>query len=620
MSKINPRPPYYAGNEFADMMKHDGGLLHAVGASNYQVMRANRSHPEFADGFGNTYNHAPMLTFWRGKFYLEYLSNPVHEHTGGGQSFIVQSEDGINWGKPQTSFPVIRVPAGQYNCADGSVIDVAEGTFGIMHQRMGFYHSKDDRLLVSGFYGHTPHHDTCPWRNYGIGRVVREVFEDGTMGPIYFIRYLNYAGWTEETLPFPVYTHAADKSFVTTCEELLADKLVTEQWTEEHGPADTTIGLKIEKDDTDDGMSANTPFESASSFCCYHIDDNTVVALWKQGKVGISADGGLNWQIKYEPSFVTSGAKSWGQKTEDGKFAICYDNSLSSEHRYPLVVVTSDDGIQFDNMACVFGELPPRRYDGTYKDFGPQYIRGIWENHKEYPAGALWICHSINKEDISVSRIPLPVRRSVDEQINDNFEDCSDGYIKDWNIYSTKWSPVTLDNVQGKACIKMADKDPCDYARAMRIFPKSEKVSVSLDVMAGGSYEKDLEIELANSRDIPACRILLGGGWLKVRYGSNVENAFEVTADAIWHKLEIVLDCPNNEYYVLWDGNEFRDGPCRPVNKTNDVERLILRTKPRRYLPNNEIYPRTPDLPGVDEPETQRVYFIRNVRTQAFSD
>ena len=65
--------PYYAGEEFARMSQQDGGLLHAVGASSYQVMRANRTRPETADGFGNTYNHAPMLTYWRGKFYLQYL-------------------------------------------------------------------------------------------------------------------------------------------------------------------------------------------------------------------------------------------------------------------------------------------------------------------------------------------------------------------------------------------------------------------------------------------------------------------------------------------------------------------------------------------------------------------
>ena len=53
---MDKNTPYYAGEEFADLSKHDGGLLHAVGASNFQVMRANRTNPEFGDGFGHTYN------------------------------------------------------------------------------------------------------------------------------------------------------------------------------------------------------------------------------------------------------------------------------------------------------------------------------------------------------------------------------------------------------------------------------------------------------------------------------------------------------------------------------------------------------------------------------------
>ena len=96
--------PYYAGNDFADPDYADGQLPHVLGASSYQVMRSNRSHPEWSDGLGNTYNHAPMLTYWRGRFYLEYLSNPVHEHTGGGCSLLVVSEDGIHWGKPGFRF------------------------------------------------------------------------------------------------------------------------------------------------------------------------------------------------------------------------------------------------------------------------------------------------------------------------------------------------------------------------------------------------------------------------------------------------------------------------------------------------------------------------------------
>ena len=313
--------PYYAGSEFADLMMHDGGLSYAVGASSYQVLRANRSYPELADNRGNTYNHGPMMTFWRGKYYVEYLSNPVDEHLGAGLSFIARSKDGITWEKPVPSFPEITIPAGRYHCADGMVIEVPTDKPGYMHQRMGFFHTRNDRLLVSGFYGHTPHHDICPWVNYGMGRVVREVYEDGTMGDIYFIRYLDYSGWTEDKLPFPYYKKSKDKGFVAACDELLNDRLVTQQWREEHGWRDNRIGIAMERENKADGIAPNSPFEFASSFCWYHINDNTVIALWKQGRVGRSDDGGKSFSILYEPTFVTSGAKTWGQKTSDGRYA-----------------------------------------------------------------------------------------------------------------------------------------------------------------------------------------------------------------------------------------------------------------------------------------------------------
>lgn len=366
------RTPYYAGREFANPDYADGQLRHAVGASNFQVTRANRAHPEWADGVGNTYNHAPMLTYWRGKFYLEYLSNPIDEHTDGGCSFLCISEDGMNWSEPQVAFPVIRVPAGEYACIDGQTVVIPKEREAIMHQRMGFFHSSDDRLLMLGFYGHVDHHYMTPWVNYGIGRVVREIYEDGTVGPVYFIRILQDAGWTEEKLPFAYYKKSPDQGFVNACDELLRDRLVTQQWAEEHGERDEYVHIKESKVHLQSGAP-----EKQSSFCWYHKDENTLIGMWKHAVVGRSDDGGDTWRIVKEPSFATSGAKMWGQKTEDGKFAIAYVNSIVSEHRYPLCVVTGEDGVRFDNLAVVCGEVPPRRYEGLFKDYGPQYLRGI---------------------------------------------------------------------------------------------------------------------------------------------------------------------------------------------------------------------------------------------------
>ena len=609
--------PYYDGDEFADLMRHDGGLLYAVGASNFQAMRANRTHSECADGVGNTYNHGPMLTYWKSKFYLEYLSNPVDEHTGAGQSFLMNSTDGINWSNPVVVFPAIKVKAGRYECDGGNIIEVPEEKDGFMHQRMGFFHTKDDRLIVSGFYGHSPHYNLCPWNMYGIGRVVREVFSDGTFSDIYFIRYLDYSGWKEENLPFPFYTKCPDKSFVSACEELLSNRLITQQWREEHGYKDKEIGFPLFEKDPNGDMPSNTPFEKASSFCYYNIDEKTVIGLWKQGNVGRSDDGGKTWCIEHEPSFVTSGAKSWGQKTADGGYALAYINSLSSEHRYPLVVLTSSDGIRFTDMACAYGELPPRRYKGRYKDFGPQYIRGI-EGPEKCPTDALWLCHSVNKEDISVTRIPLPIKRVETEHIDDDFT-CSVGtYIKGWNIYSTKWSPVSAVSLHGDTpCLRIADKDPVDYGRAMRIFKRSSKARVSLSFMSKESYKEQLEFEITDEKGIAACRVMVGDCKVFVRFGSEVRHAFDIPPHAIWHKLVFEIDCKNNTYKVFLNGNEYLySGARRFLNKVNTVERLIIRTKPRRYLPNIEIYPETPDLENADDCLLERIYYITNVKTE----
>jgi len=120
-------------------------------------MRANRTHPEDADGFGWTYNHAPNLTYWNGTFYLEYLSNPVNEHEAPGHTLLVTFRDERNWGKPVEVFPPYKAPEGYKGY--------------IMHQRMGFYTAPDGRLLIVAFYGHS--YD--PFQKGGIGRVVREV-------------------------------------------------------------------------------------------------------------------------------------------------------------------------------------------------------------------------------------------------------------------------------------------------------------------------------------------------------------------------------------------------------------------------------------------------------------
>ena len=182
-------PVRYVGGPVVHQQSHDGQLRPAIGVESFQVMRANRTHPELADNFGWTYNHGPNIVYWNGRFYVEYLSNPVGEHIAPGQTLLCSSVDGRHWDAPQVVFPIYELGPPD-----------PRGTTAMMHQRMGFFIAPDGRLLVMAFYGHAPN----PFGKGGIGRVVREAYKDGTFGPIYFLRYNTPSGWGENNTSYPL--------------------------------------------------------------------------------------------------------------------------------------------------------------------------------------------------------------------------------------------------------------------------------------------------------------------------------------------------------------------------------------------------------------------------------
>ena len=72
-------PIKYIGKTEPDKHFYNGHLRDVVGVHRYQVYRANRLNPPEGGTIGWTYNHAPMLTYWHGKFYLQYLSKYLQD-------------------------------------------------------------------------------------------------------------------------------------------------------------------------------------------------------------------------------------------------------------------------------------------------------------------------------------------------------------------------------------------------------------------------------------------------------------------------------------------------------------------------------------------------------------
>ncbi len=98
-----------------------------------------------------------------------------------------------------------------------------------------------------------------------------------------------------------------------------------------------------------------------------------------------------------------SGGKNWGQKMTTTGAMQWYIILLNHPNTATLITITSDDGIIFDDMLLVQGEVPPRRFYGRWKDFGPCYTRGIPEGNGNPPGNDMWVTYSMNKEDMWIS-------------------------------------------------------------------------------------------------------------------------------------------------------------------------------------------------------------------------
>lgn len=583
---------HYTGTELSNPNCHDGALSPVVGVHNIQTIRANRKLPYATNGNGWTYNHQSMMAYWRGHFYMHYLCDPVDEHVPPSMTMIQRSADGYSWSDPEVLFPIYRIPDGFTK--DGTV--VAKNMDAIMHQRVGFFVSSSDRLLAIGNYGIALFPKDDPNDGNGIGRVVREIYEDGSMGPIYFI-YYNHA-FNEKNTDYPYYTRSKDKGFRAACEELLADPLQRMGWVEEADRDDPLIPLnKIYK-----------------AFCYYTLDDGRVVSLWKHALTSISSDGGNTWEepIARAKGFVNSNAKIWGQKLSDGTYATVYN---PSEFRWPLAISLSKDGLEYTTLNLVYGEVPPMRYAGQYKSFGPQYVRGIQEGNGTPPDGDLWITYSVNKEDMWVGRIPVPVQQEATAHADDNFDQFKQlSDLTMWNIYSGVWAPVQLTEKDGHKWLTLKDKDPFFDAKIERKIPNTKALTVEFDLVAEQNNTGHLEIEFVDDDGTACARIdLTDKGEMRSKGGARYGRVTMYEPNKVYRvKVEISVENRNSTVYI--------DGQKRTTRMlfapVESIERVVFRTGARRHHPTVDTWAdQYVDQPHGDDMAPEATFRIANFRT-----
>ncbi len=580
--RYNTDAVHYTGKTIATPARHDGGLSPVVGVHSIQTMRGET---------GWLYNHQPMMAYWNGKFYMHYLTDPRSEHEPPGKTMMQTSVDGYTWTAPVELFPEYNVPDGMTKPAWPGV--VSKDLKAIMHQRVGWYVSKQGKLIATGNYSYAVTAKDDPNDGNGIGRVVREIKADGSFGPIYFI-YYNH-DFNEKNTDYPYYKKAKDKAFVKACDEILANPMYRMQWAEEADRGDQLLPLK-------------TPYKAFSG---YTLPDGRKVGLWKHALTSMSYDGGNTWKepVKRAHGFVNSNAKIWGQRLSDGTYATVYN---PAEYRWPLAISLSNDGLEYTTLNLVNGEVTPERHYGLYKSFGPQYTRGILEGNGTPPDNDLWVTYSNNKEDMWVSRIPVPVLTAATTHANTDFSQYQTlADMTDWNIYSPLWAPVALNG----QWLTLSDKDPYDYAKVERVIPATKELKVAFDVKPMQNDHGQLNVEFLDDKGNMCARIVLDAtANMKVkggaRYGGMVKN---YEPGKVYHvEAMLSVDGHTGTYFV----NGKKAASRMFDTPVEHITRIVFRTGDLFDYPNIETpADQTEDMPRADEEDPMATFCIANVNT-----
>jgi hypothetical protein len=318
-------------------------------------------------------------------------------------------------------------------------------------------------------------------------------------------------------------------------------------------------------------------------------------------------------------------AKTWGQRTKDGRYALVYPHALNRRNRFPLIVMTGDDGHTFDNMLLVHGELSPLRFRGIHKNLGQQYIRGIEEGNGDPPGDYLWNTYSMNKEDLWVTRTRLPITGTVDEHIHEDFEAAeTPADLALWNLHMPQWAPAAIvrdpANPANKV-LELRDEDPYEYLVVDRAFPESRRVLIEFRLRPVLIGHAQLEFEVHDRHNTRPLSLRFQPEWLVMDLLKLDPRPIPIRPNR-WYALSLRIDCETQTYAVGVDGEWVRTGLAfaQPVES---VERLVWRTGAWRADVRQAIIEREPrqtgdyveDLPGADQRVALSVYLLDDVKT-----
>jgi hypothetical protein len=210
------------------------------------------------------------------------------------------------------------------------------------------------------------------------------------------------------------------------------------------------------------------------------------------------------------------------------------------------------------------------------------------------------------------------VRQRVSGPVHDTFDSLdAGGPVTDWNIYSPRWAPVGVADFPSAAnkSLELQDKDPYDYARAVRVFSETKSATVHFKVHAGQNHAGRLEVELTDRFGHRPIRLVFAeDGQLKILNGAT-PTPLASYRPGTWYDLGLKIDVANGRFDVSLDDKEVASAAAF-AEYVKSVDRISFRTGAHRDEPTLKTSTdRTPDRvsPNPDLPEPLAIYHVDDV-------
>lgn len=313
------------------------------------------------------FNHVPRILYHGGVFYACWNTHPRDEDAPGMYPLAAISRDGKNWSSAFELFPALGpVGWGQSSGVWVTIqpVDYAESWVVV-----------DDVVYSTA--------TIYEWVDGGrnkLGVIARSVGPDGSLGPIFWLSG-DSINQQKLSMTFPDARDPEVAPLVQKLQKNLLRMWSSKEYTAADGHRLTELTYYTRPDGVMTTLGRDLNWSYGLLYACH------------------SYDGGVTWTPMLRTNIPDCPSMSNAGTLPDGGVYLIHNPVYLQ--RDPLIISLSKDGVNFDRAAVIRSNAPPSRYTGIGKGDGYQYPASV------IAEGALWVIHSINKEDIAISRIPL---------------------------------------------------------------------------------------------------------------------------------------------------------------------------------------------------------------------